>query len=273
LWNEHQSLIQGESRDHLVDFASRAGLGRAARRMLRHGRMQNRLIAITALGNLRDRSAWHELRPLAESPNPYVSLAAAKAMMRIDAAAAGPTVVHALARRVEWSPARVAAMLRAVGAEAFSATLAAEAATPRSRSSPRFIRLLELCHPQDALPATRHIIDDAVDEETICACLHVLGHFRDPEDLERVRAHLDHGASNVRIRAVTVMGLIAGLEDWPAIARMLADSEWWVRYRAAQALGGLPGMTPERLRELRDQQTDRFARDILDQVMAEAALR
>src|SRR2546428_13755331 len=101
-------------------------------------------------------------------------------MMRIDAAAAAPTIVDLLARRTEWSHARVAAMLREVEPGAFSATLAAEAITPRTRNSPRFIRLLELCYPQDALPAARRILDAATDEEAICACLHVLGHFRDP---------------------------------------------------------------------------------------------
>ncbi len=273
LWNEHQSLIQGESREHLVSFASRAGLAQAARRLLHHGRLQHRLVAVTALGNLRDRSAWEGLRRLAVEPNPYVSLAAAKAMMRIDAAAAAPTVVDLLARRTEWSPARVAAMLREVDPGAFSATLAAAAMTPRSRNSPRFIRLLELCYPHDALPAVRHILDDATDEETLCACLRVLGHFRDPVDLERVRLLLDHTSSNVRIRAVTVVGSIAALEDWSEIAQMLSDREWWVRYRAAQALTSLPGMDTRRLLEIRDEQTDRFAKDILNHVLAEAALR
>jgi len=209
---------------------------------------------------------------MADDPNPYASLAAAKAMMRIDAEAAAPTVVLQLARRVEWSPARVAAMLREVEAGAFSAALAAEATTPRTRNSPRFIRLLELCYPQDALPAAREILDQATDEETICACLHVLATsvIRGPG--ARAPPHGPPGVERSNPRR-HVIGAIAELDDWPAIARRLSDPEWWVRYRAAQALAGLPGMNTRRLLELRDQQTDRFARDILDHVLAESALR
>ena len=273
LWNEHQSLLQGESRERLIEFATRVGLSQAARRLLRRGRLRNRLIAVAALGNLRDRSAWHDLQSLVRDPNPYVSLAAAKAMMRIDAEAATPTIVELLARRVEWSPARVAAMLREVETRAISPALAAEAVRPLTRNSPRFVRLLELCYPQDALPAARDILDHATDDEVLCACLHVLGQFRDSDDLERVRRLMDHPSANVRIRAVTVLGAIADLEHWAEIARLLSDPEWWVRYRAAQALAGLPGMQTRSLLEVRDQQTDRFARDILDHVIAEAALR
>ena len=273
LWNEHQSLLQGESRDHLAAFATRTGLARAAGRMLQRGGLQNRLIALTALGNLGDRSAWLDVRRLAEDPNPYLSLTAAKALMRIDANASAPTVVRLLARRTEWSPARVAAMLREVQADAFSARLAAEASRSGARCSSRFVRLLELCHPHEGLPAARRVLDQTKDEETICACLRVLGHFRDPQDLGRARTLTSHPSPNVRIRAVTALGAIAGSDESAAIARMLSDPEWWVRYRAAQALANLPGMSSQRLLEVRAQQADPFARDILDHVFAETALQ
>ena len=53
---------------------------------------------------------------------------------------------------------------------------------------------------------------------------------------------------------------------------MLTDTEWWVRYRAAQAIAGLPFLGPNALRQLQIRQSDRFAAEILQQVMAEAGL-
>jgi hypothetical protein len=53
---------------------------------------------------------------------------------------------------------------------------------------------------------------------------------------------------------------------------MLGDSQWWVRYRAARALAHLPWMDDERLRHIKGTLTDRYARDILHQVMAELEL-
>ena len=51
---------------------------------------------------------------------------------------------------------------------------------------------------------------------------------------------------------------------------LLADAQWWVRYRAAQALTRLPAIgEKDVMQRIRDEQTDRFACDVLDQVMAE----
>ena len=53
---------------------------------------------------------------------------------------------------------------------------------------------------------------------------------------------------------------------------LLADPQWWVRYRTAQALQHLLAGAEGRLAQVRDAQEDRYARDILTQVMAERAL-
>ena len=52
---------------------------------------------------------------------------------------------------------------------------------------------------------------------------------------------------------------------------MLSDPEWWVRYRAAQALLAMPFVTLAEVARTRDAMGDEFARDILDHVMAERA--
>jgi hypothetical protein len=53
--------------------------------------------------------------------------------------------------------------------------------------------------------------------------------------------------------------------------RLLADREWWVRYRAAQALVELPWLKRADLEALHATLDDRYAADMLAQVMAEQA--
>jgi HEAT repeat protein len=54
---------------------------------------------------------------------------------------------------------------------------------------------------------------------------------------------------------------------------LLSDKEWWVRYRAAQALSRLPSMRSPRLKSIQAKQPDPFARDMLAQVIAEIELQ
>jgi HEAT repeat protein len=76
----------------------------------------------------------------------------------------------------------------------------------------------------------------------------------------------------VRLHAAQALGRLGTREDEWHLRRALADSQWWVRYRAAQALGNLPFMDVDRLRRITEDVEDRYGRDILRQVIAEKEL-
>jgi hypothetical protein len=59
--------------------------------------------------------------------------------------------------------------------------------------------------------------------------------------------------------------------DQEKLAPLLADPQWWVRYRAAQAIVGLSPRDDQRLRDIQSTLSDRYARDILTQAIAEGA--
>jgi HEAT repeat protein len=69
--------------------------------------------------------------------------------------------------------------------------------------------------------------------------------------------------------AAKALGRIGEQRDTEKLIQLLGDSQWWVRYRAAQALAKLPWINQESLERIQAEQTDRFAEDILEQVMAE----
>lgn len=263
LWNHLQESLKGESRQRLNEVARMAGMDRVAAKMIRRGGIGKRLTAITALGYMQDRSVWNELLLSLDSENPAVSLSSARALVLIDAVAAMPFVIPRIAERKEWASFKVANILTEAGADVFSAPLAE--AVLRS-SEPRMIRLLSLAHYEVSRQAISRILEASLDEEAISACLHVL---RDPRDLNLVRMELAHPSWFVRVQAAIAIGKIGVEEDKKSLIRMLGDREWWVRYRSAQALAGLPSMSVQELERLQAEHGDRYARDILTQVLAE----
>jgi len=273
IWNEYHSLLDGSAQERLNEFAQRAGIAGTARRMLASNRLKSRLLALTAIANLRDRSFVTELHRFAKDRDPSISFIAVKALVRIHPDEAIVILVQALAARDDWSTAQVAVLLREAGPACHSAPLAGAALTASFPHRSRLVRLLEGAQAQEALPAVRRILDACQDEETICACLLVIGRFRNPKDLDLVRSFLNHSSANVRIRAVTALGQICENEDRAHLVQMLSDREWWVRYRAAQALACLPGMDRPQMGAIQSEHADFMARDIIDHVLAEESLR
>jgi HEAT repeat protein len=89
----------------------------------------------------------------------------------------------------------------------------------------------------------------------------------------RLDALLAHPAWYVRMQAAKLVGRMGRTDDASRLERLLADEEWWVRYRAAKALVRLPGVGREDLAQMRSRLHEGYARDILDQAMAEAGMR
>jgi hypothetical protein len=269
LWSYVQQLLLDEACLNLNVVARRAGAADGARRALHSPRLRDRLIAITALGHLRDEEAWPELETIAASPDPVRSLTAVRSLFRIDPGRAAERLIPEIPRRLDWSLAGLAGILAEAGPDAVSEPLAEAARSAPAAHLPRLIRLLELAHGAVAIRAVRRIIATSTDTEVITACLRV---FEDPEDLGTVRTLLADERWQVRLHAAVALGRMGTEEDEPRLIRALEDPEWWVRYRAAQALAGLPFMAGDRLRQLARELPGRFARDILRQVMAEREL-
>jgi len=66
------------------------------------------------------------------------------------------------------------------------------------------------------------------------------------------------------MNAVKSLALIGTEDELPYLEKCLSDEDWWVRYRAAEAIKMLPTMTYNKLLEIRDRQTDNFATELLN---------
>jgi len=272
LWNYHHESVVGNARKNLEVLAEAMRLDEIARQMLTSGNTRERLIAIMTLGHLGDRTQWHELRELVTDASPIVSLAAAGALLTIDAGATMAWLVTVMAAREDWPLSRVVAMLREAGpsrttASLISAIQAAAQVEGGSRQVVRLLRMMETAHTERIAPVVGQIVRESAEPEVVAAGLRLL---QDPRDLDTVRACARHEAWFVRLSAARVLGKIGEAADARLLTGMLADPSWWVRYHAAKSLLALPSASIEDLEKIRDAHPDRYAVDMLSQVIAEA---
>jgi HEAT repeat protein len=266
LWNRLHDAIKGSANVHLLNLAFRIGLDRAARRMFSRRDIRYRLLAITTLGRLADRVRWGELAKLASTHDLALSLAAARAMVRIDPRSATTLLLPIIAERDDWPPSTVALMLQEAGADVISEPLVRAVLRAHPKHAHRLIRYLGLAHGEATVPLLNQLIREVECVESITACLRV---FTDANDVGAVQPFLDHPRWEVRVCAVKTLGRLGTCHDEGSLMAMLSDLEWWVRYRAAQALCGLLSSDVDRIKRLRDTHSDPFARDILTHVLAE----
>jgi len=91
-----------------------------------------------------------------------------------------------------------------------------------------------------------------------------------PDGLQAIRQLAQHPAWQVRNQVCVTLARMGDASDLPLLTQLLMDSQWWVRYRAAQALVGLPFIDRETLKTIIAALPDRYARDMAQQVFAES---
>jgi HEAT repeat protein len=269
-WNALQDAVRGASTERLKSLAPGLGFDVVARRGLQSRGISERILAIRTLGHLRDPAAWKALQEQLVDANALVSFYAAAALVQIDAPRAMPGIMLQLAERESWPGEAMARLLVDAGADiarepirAMMLSLAADKVPPllpwlshvdAVLGGEVAIELLRR-HPDHhgiAAAALLVVLEPALLPE--------LAHFAESEDAE------------IRKNFAQACGQLGSLEQAPLLVKLMSDPVWWVRYRAAQALLKLKGMDEARLDEIHASLDDRFARDMLDQVRAEARL-
>jgi HEAT repeat protein len=264
LWVHLQGSLRGEARAALNDILRQLGIDASARTLLMRGRRAERLLAALTLGHLGDAAAWPELLRLSGLADRTVALTAMWALVRIDPVAASGHIVSVLVERDDWALSRVAGILQEAAAPAGEALVRMLPQVAPERL-PRAMRIAEALRV--ALPPP--VIDAALRSEQLAVVIAGLRTITTPEPIAAVRALLGHANWQVRVQAARALGRIGTPDDIAPLAALLGDREWWVRYRAAQSLAELSSLYGEPVEALRARLSDRFARDMLAQVLAE----
>ncbi|MDA8254494.1 MAG: HEAT repeat domain-containing protein [Betaproteobacteria bacterium] len=266
VWLQFSEMLRGAARLRLRDMARELQLAGMAMRLMRRGDMRGRLLGAVSLGRMEAVEARDALAALITDPNPVLSLLAARSLLQIDPAGSAATVLAVVARRVDWSTARVVAMFDEVRDASHGAVLLAALAGSRDADATRLLPLLDAVQTADAWPILAAILKDGKPADTLIAALKAVV---DPRALAATRRLAVHAAWPVRAQAATVLGRIGTREDVARLREMLADPEWWVRYRAAGALTQLPFLQRADLLDMAAGLSDRYAAQMLRQVLAE----
>lgn len=268
-WNHVHDDLGGRIVPGLQRIARELDLAHRLQARLAHGGLHDRVVALVALGHLRDPASFDRIARHLGDRSAIVSLSAARALMLVDARRAVAMFVPQIVHRQDWSQSGVAAILKEAGPDAVSHELGEATLQANADVAPRLVRFLADVSPEAAAPVIRRILRTSQDEHLLSTCLQVV---HEADDLPLVREMLGRERWHVRMHAASALGRIGVPDDEQRLLPLLSDAQWWVRYRAAQALARLPSVGDVELARIRAEQTDRFACDILDQVIAEKAM-
>ncbi len=265
LWNQLQDGVRGEARARLNALAASVGAHAMAHARLRRDDALGRLLAVRTLGHLGCGADYDAVAHELEDRRSYLGLAAARALVSIDPVRAPGDVLPRLASRADWPVALFATVL---GEADGAALTAAFRDVQRALESAAVVRLLPLASIIDVAEGEALLTEllASPDPEVLAAALKAV---RTPALLAGVRRACTHGSWAVRTQAAAALGRVGASEDRDALVGLLGDRQWWVRYRAAQALASGRFGSAAEIATLGAGLDDRYARDIVEHVLAE----
>ena len=267
-WCRFRSLVRG-SGGSLELLAEELGLLRVAHRLLHRRSVSKKLLAVQSLGFLRDRESWNEIEGLLGHKNITISITAAAALVHINAKAAIGLIIPMIDKRSSWPRTQVGRILNLAGPDVVTGPLCRANETADSDEACRLLQFYESAFINDIDSLVARLLTTRSEPVLVAAALKsVRGQL--PNRL--IESFAKHNVWFVRMQAANLLGRFGRREDYPILEPLLSDTEWWVRYRAAQAITRLPFLGPNALRKLRDRQQDPYARDILHQALAEAGM-
>ena len=265
-WCTFRNSVRGASSESLNILARRTGLLALARTGLDQRALGSKLMAVQAIGLLQDQHSWSAIMALLDHQSVAMSVTAATALVDIDAPHAIPVVLPFVCRNDHWPRTQVARFLANAGADVVSGPLCAAITNGSDDVAARLLRYSDCIASGDLNKLVQRLLHERRDPNLLAAALKAA---RALNCADTVIALTRHKVWFVRMQAASVLGQFGTQDCIRALEPLMSDPEWWVRYRAAQAIVALPFLGPHALRRLRDRQRDRFARDMLQQALAE----
>lgn len=270
LWNGMQENIRGEVRNNLNFLARWLKIDGKLKKLLRKGNLSERLMAINTVGHMRSMALWEELVDIVqENETQMIVMLAAKALARMNDKQAAFVVIPLIAVYKEWPLTEVAAIVSEMRPESVTEALGDVIVRVPESVVPRLMRFLRFATAEKALAIVLDLLEKYENAEVIAACVNVIGDVGYGRYIELVRRYAGHASWIVRLQAVYALGKIGTPDDVSLLLNLLADREWWIRYRAARSLIALPSMQAQQLEGILTRLTDNYAADALRQALTE----
>lgn len=269
LWQHIAEGVRGEARERLRQVLHELGMVAVAREWLEGPNPTRRVMALSMLGHYGDPMDWDAMLAHLDERRPELSLMSARALALADPQRAVPVIVAQLLKRHDWPVSRVGTLLREAGAPFACAPLLGLVQVASEADLPRLLPLLGVIDEQEASHAVSELLLRVKQPDVLASAL---AEVSTPAALPAVRTLTEHPSWAVRAAAASALMRIGTKDDRFTLQSLMSDREWWVRYHAARAVVSFD-TTPTALGQLRLQLDDRYARDMLDQVIAESALQ
>jgi hypothetical protein len=266
LWLQLLDTIRGAPLETLAAAGEAVGARAFAQRRLRGADAVGRILAVRTLGYLRDPEDRAEILRWLDDPSAYLSLSAARALVHLDPVGSPDDVLPRLAARTDWPTPLFAGILEEMDPSRLSARFRALCGELPPDALVRVLPFASLVEAPIVEDLLGRLLDRQEEPEVLAAALR---HVRTKTLLSAVRHAAVHERWSVRVQAAAALGRVGEPSDRELLLEMTRDREWWVRYRAAQALAGGAFAAPEELVARASQLRDRFARDMVQQVLAE----
>ncbi len=172
--------------------------------------MSNKLLAVQALGFLRDLESWHEIEVLLDHQNITVSITAAAALVHIKAKEAIGLIIPMIGKRPSWPRTQVGRILNLAGPDAVSGPLSRAIETADSDEAVCLLQFYESASINDIDSLVAQLLVTRSEPALIAAALKaVRGHL--PNRL--IEGLAKHRVWFVRMQAASLLGRF-GSRNW-----------------------------------------------------------
>lgn len=275
LWNHYHESLKGESLKDLNHLGYTLKINKVCQKWLTHFSIRKRIMALITLGNLADKTSFEKISKEIHNKNPLIASMAARSLVKIDEDKAMDHIVgFLLSDRNLFSENISSIFTKEILKNVNSYKLAEPFLKKLKRSSIKQKLFLLEYFPylpyEKYIPTIREMLNNTFHPEILCRCLKLL---KDPRDLSYAKRYLDSHFWFVRLQAVRFLGQVGTKEDLPLLLNALNDSNWWVRYRAAEALIKLPGIDASHLKtKFHNYFLSKRAQDIFELATLESGL-
>lgn len=265
-WNRFYSVLRGEAHTRLQMLAASNHLDLIAHKFIDSRNIRKQLMGIVTVGHMQDYSVWNRLIDLVSSKHAVLSLTAAQALVDIDKKNAIRFLLPHILKRKDWPEARAAMLLNTANPVQLSTLLKKAIKQSSEDDIPHILRFLDSSHFDPELCKLYQQLGNSRDSRIVAACINAAN---EAQGLQLARKHADNPLWYIRLHVARALGRLGNREDIGTLIKLMSDSEWWVRYRSAQALVQMPFLHANELEEILCQLDDRYARDILQQTISE----
>jgi HEAT repeat protein len=238
-------MVRGADKERLTAVAVQAGVPQRLLKQLRSGSSRDRLAAVEALGEFRFEQTVAALHKALDDRNPDVRIAAAMSLASMGHAPPARELIRKLGIGTRESSLLTIGLFEEIAAarpEQIRAVIEDPAGPGLVKAAA--IESLSASGDYSLVPTINRLAMEAAPaSEELPRYLLSLAQFGHPAGIPAVNRALRIGAPPARAAACEAAGRIGVVEAADRLAELLDDEDWWVRFRAGEALArlGRPG--------------------------------